>query len=328
MSKTIGRFLQFGAARETVRGTSEAAASFWLPWDDLEIDDKDERILTDQSRGIIETSVGESIVKKWAEVNIKAPIDDTIFPLFLYAVMGTLVTTDNADANAAVKDHTLNVQEGIQHQALSLFLDDPAAGQDYKYALGMVETLDIMFERGKFLSFGAKLKAKAGATATLTPATTTLNRFLPHHLTFKIASAQSGLTAASATVLKSATINFKPNLIDDDVLGSQTPADFNNTGFEIEGTIELMFDDETERTLALAATTRALRFDIVNTDVTIGTSANPSIRLDFYNVTFRPITRAIKAGEYVLQTIAFKAHYDLTGTKMLQAIAANITASY
>lgn len=328
MAKTIGRFIEFGVARETVRGTSEAAASFWIPWDELSLDDKDERILSDQSRGLIETSVGESIIKKWVEAEIKAPLDDTIFPLFLYSVLGSLITSDNADANAAVKDHTITVAQSIQHQALTLFLNDPAAGQDYRFALGMVTALEIMYEKGKFISFGASLKAKSGQTSTLTPATTTSNRFLPHHVVFKMATAQSGLTAASATVLKSANISFKPTVIDDDVLGSQSPNDFNNTNFEIDGTIELMFDDETEKTLALAATKRALRFDIINTDVVIGATTNPSIRIDLHNCTFQPITRAFKQGEYVIQTIAFKAHYDLTDAKMITAIGANIQATY
>jgi Phage tail tube protein len=328
MAKTIGRFIQFGVARETTRGTAESAASFWIPWDELSLDDKDERILSDQSRGLIETTVGESIIKKWVEADIKAPLDDTIFPLFLYAVLGTLVTSDNADSNAAVKDHTFTVAQSIVHQALTLFIDDPAAGQDYRFALGMVTGLEIMYEKGKFISYGAQLKAKTGATSTLTPASTVSNRFLPHHVVFKMATAQSGLTAASATVLKSANISFKPTVIDDDVLGAISPADFNNTNFEIDGTIELMFDDETEKTLALAATKRALRFDIINTDVTIGAAANPSIRIDLHNVTFQPITRAFKQGEYVIQTIAFKAHYDLTDAKMITAVATNITASY
>lgn len=326
MSKTIGRFVQFGIARESTRGTAEAAATFWIPWDDLALDEKDERVLNEQTRGVIETTVGEAIVKQWAEAEITAPIGDKAFPLFLYALLGGNATTGPTDT--VVYTHTMNVQQGIQHQALTFFIDDPAAGQDYRFALGMITELEINYERGAYVNFAAKLKGKKGQTSTLTPATTTENRFLSHHLTFKIASAQSGLTAASATVLKSAKIMFKPNVVDDDVLGSITPADFNNTGFEVEGTIELMFDDETERTLALAATTRALRFDLINTDVLMGAATNPQIQIDLYNVTFQPITRAIKAGEYVLQTIAFKAHYSTADSKMLQIITKNLQTSY
>ena len=325
MAKTIGRFVQFGVARETVRGTAEAAASFWIPWDDLSLDDKDERILSDQTRGLLEGTVGESITKKWVEAEIKAPIGDKVFPLMLYALLGGNVTTGPTDS---AYTHTGNIAQSVQHQALTLFLDDPAAGQDYKFALGVLTGLELMYERGKFISYSATMKAKSGATATLTPATTTENRFLPHHVTFKIASAQSGLTAASATILKSANISFKKNVIDDDVLGSNTPADFNNTTFEVEGTLELMFDDETEKNLALAATSRALRFDLINTDVIIGSATNPSTRIDLYNVTFQPITRSIKQGEYVLQTIAFKAHYSIADSKMIQTISVNNQVSY
>lgn len=326
MAKTIGRFIQFGIARETTRGTSPASASFWIPWSDLAIDEKDERIMNDQTRGVIETTVGENIVKQWAEAEITAPITDRTFPLFLYALLGSNATTGPAETT--VYTHTVNVGQSIQHQALSLYLDDPAAGQDYTFALGMITDLEINYERGAYINFNAKMKAKKGADATLTPATNTENRFLPHHLTFKIAANQAGLTAASATQLKSAKISFKPNVIDDDVLGSITPADFNNTGFEVEGTLELMFDDETEKDLALAATARALRFDLINTDVTIGTTLNPQIQIDFYNVTFQPITRSIKAGEYVLQTVTFKAHYSISDSKMLQIVNRNTLASY
>lgn len=325
MSKTIGRFIQFGVARETTRGTAEAAATFWIPWDELSLDDKDERIASDQTRGLIESTVGEAIVKKWVEGEIKAPIGDKAFPLFLYALLGTSGVAGPTDS---AYTHTGTVAQSIVHQALTLFIDDPAAGQDYRFALGMITGLEIMYERGKFIGFSASLKAKSGQTSTLTPATTTENRFLPHHLTFKMASAQSGLTAASATVLKSANITFKPTVIDDDVLGSNTPADFNNTNFEIEGTLELMFDDETEKTLALAATKQALRFDLINTDVTIGASTNPLIRIDLHNVTFQPITRSFKQGEYVLQTIAFKAHYDITDAKMITTTSVNTQTSY
>lgn len=326
MSKTIGRFIQFGVARETSRGTPEASASFWIPWDELALDEKDERVLNDQTRGVLETTVGENIVKQWAETEIKAPIGDKTFPLFLYALLGSNSTTGPAETS--VYTHTMNVGQSIQHQALSLFIDDPAAGQDYKFGLGMITELEINYERGAYINFTAKLKSKKGATATNTPATTTENRFLSQHLTFKIASNQAGLTAASATLLKSAKVSFKPNVIDDDTLGSTTPSDFNNTGFEVEGTLELMFDDETEKTLALAATTRALRFDLINTDVTIGSTLNPEVQIDLFNVTFQPITRSFKQGEYVLQTVAFKAHYSITDSKMVQVVNKNTQSSY
>ena len=329
MGAKIGRLIQFGIARETTRGTAESSATYWIPADDLAVDDKDERILDDQSRGVIEGSVGESIIKQFSEVTLKGPIGDKFFPLVLYGTLGTLSTGDNADSDASVKDHTISVGQSAQHQALTLFVDDPGV-QDYKHALGVVTGLEINYERGRFINFSASFKAKKGATATLTPsATSSESRFRPHHVTFKIASSQAGLDAASAVSIKSAQIKFNPNVEDDVVLGSIAPNDFYNKDFRVEGTIEATWLDEASfKTAALAATVKALRLDLVNTDVTIGNAANPRIKIDLYAVTFKPITRAIKLNDIVTQTVQFTAHYSTSDSKMVEALATNVVASY
>lgn len=328
MSKALGRIAAFGIAKETTRGTSEAAATYYIPFDKVSIDEKKEFTLDEASRGVIEDSLGQSIVKEWVEGSIEAPVGDAHFPMVLYSLFGTLTTGDNADANVAVKDHTLTVAQSAQHQALSLFVDDPAGGQDYKHALGMVDSVDINYEQGKFLSYTASFKAKKGADATLTPSYTAENRFLPQHLTFKMASAQSGLTAASATVLKSANLKITQNIEDDTVLGSTGPADFLNKQFTVEGTIEALWDAETLKDLFMAGTTRALRFDLKNTDVTIGTSASPEILIDVYKATFTELTRPFETNNLIMQTLSFKGHYSTTDSKMITAICTNIVASY
>lgn len=328
MSKALGRIAAFGIAKETSRGTSEAAATYYIPFDKVSLDEKKEFTLDEQSRGIIEDSLGQSIIKEWAEGSIEAPVGDKHFPMVLYSLFGTLTTTDNADSDPTVKDHTLTVAQSAQHQALSLFVDDPAGGQDYKHALGMIESVEIKYEQGKFLTYGANFKSKKGATATLTPSYTAENRFLPQHFTFKMASAQSGLTAASATVLKSANIKISQNIESDDVLGSVAPADFLNKQFSVEGTIEALWDAETIKTLFNAGTTRALRFDLINTDTTIGSAANPQIRIDIYKSTFSELTRPFEVNNLIMQTLSFKGHYSTTDSAMIKVIATNVVASY
>lgn len=329
MSKGIGRLIQFGIARETTRGTSESAATYWIPVDDLEVDDKDERVLDEQSRGVIEGSVGESLTKQYAMATVKAPLTDKSFPLVLYSALGSLSTGDNADSDASIKDHTITVGQSAQHQALSLFVDDPLGGQDYKHAMGVTTGLEIAYERGKFIGYSATYKAKKGATATLTPALTAENRFLPHHVVFKIASAQSGLTAASAMQIKSLKLTIAPDVEDDDVLGNLAPVDFLNKSFKISGTLEATWQNESDfKTASLLTTAKAMRIDLINTDVTIGNAANPQLRIDLHSVTFKPVTRAIKLNDIVKQTLTFTAHYNTTDSKMITVTATNAVASY
>ncbi len=329
MSKGIGKLIRLGIARETNRGTAESAATYWIPHIDFDIFDKRQYVNDEASVGVIEDSVNASIVKEWAEGSLKAPIGDKSFPLVLYSILGSLSTADNPDTDPTVKDHTITVGQSAQHQSLTIFKDDPLAAQDYKYALGVIQQLEIRYELGKFLEFTAGFKSKKGATATLTPAAPSENKFLPQHLTFKLASAQSGLDAAAATVIKALTLKINENVEDDDVLGSKEPADFLNKQFAIEGTLEAIWQNITDfQNAALAGTLQAMRIDLKNTDVTIGAAANPQIKIDLHKVSFQEITAPVAIHEIVKQTLSFKGHYHTTDAKMITTVATNTAASY
>lgn len=329
MSKGIARVLSVGFAKEATRGTAESDATFWVPFMESTVDDKDLRDIDEQSHGVIEESVDQKITKQWAEIQFKSLIGDKSFPLILFSTMGSLSSAVNADGSGNVYDHTLNVGQSAQHQSLTTFVNDPLSGQDYKHALSAVETMEISYEKNKFIQFALKMMAKKGTTATLTPTVANENKFIAKHVTFKLASAQSGLDAASAIVIKSLKLNINKNLESDDVLGSLAPADFLNRSFTIEGELEAMWQNESDfKTFTLAGTQKAMRIDLKNTDVTIGTAANPQIKIDLYKVSFNELSRPLKAGDLVMQTLQFKAHYSIADSKMVQIVCTNLQASY
>jgi len=328
MSKGIGRLFQVGIAKETTRGTPQGSATFWIPFSELGIEEKDNKIFEEQAYGVIEDSIGSVITKQWAEGSLKAPIGDKHFGLVLLAALGD-VSSSTHSGETIVYDHAFSVQQGAQHQALTLFLDDPLAGQDYKHALAVIDTLEINYEPGDYISYTTNVRAKKGATATLTPALTTEGKFTHKHFTFKIASDLAGLGAGTAIALKSLTLSITKNLEDDDVLGSITPNDFLNKQFVIEGKLEALWQNESDfKTNTLAGTMKAVRLDLVNTDTTIGNAANPTVRIDLAKVTFTEITRPIQINEMVKQSVSFKAHYSTSDAKMIAALITNLTASY
>ncbi len=329
MSKGIGRLFQVGIAKEVVRGTAIASAAFWIPFSELSIEEKDTKIVDDQSYGVIEDSLGQTITKQWAEGKMKAPVGDRHFPLILLSVLGSLSTGANPDGSGSVKDHTITVGQTAQHQSLTYFLDDPLSSADYKHANGVALSLEIAYEMGKFLDYSLDIKALKGVSTTNTPSTVAENRFLPQHVIFKLASTYAGLTGASAQIIKSLSLKFENNTEDDYVLGNIAPVDFLNKQFTITGTVEAMWQNESDfKTFVLAGTTKAMRIDIINSDVTIGTSAHPEIKIDLAKVVFEPLTRPIKVNDMVKQTLNFKAHYSITDTKMVQIVATNLVTSY
>jgi hypothetical protein len=328
MAKGIGRLFQVGLAKETTRGTLQSSATFWIPFSELTLDDKDTKIFDEQAYGVIEDTVGSLITKQWAEASLKAPIGDKHFGLVLLSALGSVSSALHA-GESVIYDHTLNVAQSSQHQSLTLFLDDPLTGADYRHALGIVDSLEITYELGKFIEYSASMRARKGVASTLTPANTAENRFIHKHLTFKIASNLAGLGAGTAISLKSLSLTISKNIEDDDVLGSIAPNDFLNKQFTIEGKLEAMWQNESDfKTNALAATTKAIRIELVNTDVTLGVASNPTVRIDLAKATFTEVTRPIQINDMVKQSVSFKAHYSTSDAKMVTALITNQNSSY
>jgi hypothetical protein len=299
---------------------------------DLVLDEKKEFAVDEQAYGIVEDSTNLTQVKKWAQGSIQGNVHDQSFGLILLGMFGTLSSHSAHSGETTVYDNVFAIGESAQHQSLTFSLHDPLSAQDYQYANGVIEKLDIDIALKKFVSYNAAIKALSGAThAAFTPSTTTENRFVPQYLTAKFASAYSTITGGGGTTvaLKSAKVSFNSNVEDQDVLGSLSPADFLNKEFSVEGTLEAIWQNESDfKTAFMGPTPQAMRLDIKNTDVTIGNAANPELILDFPKVTFQELGRPFKVKDLVYQTVKFKAVYSLSDTLMAKATLTNVCNGY
>lgn len=325
MTKAIGRLVSLGIGKETTRGTV-AAATYWLFKTELDYQEKFEQAIEESSVGVIADAIDAQIVKKWAEGSFGGDIKDKSIGLILLALFGS-VSSALKGGESVVYEHTFSLGNTAQHPSLTLGIDDP--WQDYQFALAMIESLEIKYERGKFVTYTANFKSKKGATATLTASYTAENSFRPQDFTFKIATNLAGLDAASAVTIKSATLRFEKNLEMDEILGSIDPNDLLNKIFTCSGNIEAIFEDEaTFKTIALGDTAKALRFSIKNTAITIGTASNPELTIDLSKVKFSELTRKTVINDLITQTVGFKAFYDLSTSKMFAAKLINLATSY
>lgn len=323
MSKFIGALADIGIAKETVRGTPESAATFYLPKMSMSVDDKIEQVIDDSSIGVIEDATDAKLIHKSAEIEIEGKIGAKSMGLILLGLFGTVSTSGPTDS---AYTHTFSVNQSAQHQAMTIFQEDLNA--DYKYALGMVTKFEQTIELGKFASYKVGFKSKVGATATLTPSYSAEDAFLPQHGVFKIATTQAGLTAASAINIRSVKLAFEKNVEEDNSIGSVNPTDILNKRFSAEGEIEIVFDDETFKTAMLADTAKAIRIDLNNTDVLIGASSTPRLTIDFHSVKFSEVTRNYGNADIVTLSIKFKAFYKLADSKMITCSLINAQSSY
>lgn len=177
------------------------------------------------------------------------------------------------------------------------------------------------------------LKVGMGVTGTNVPANTTVAAIVSS-TAFTLSQATTGavgtMTFTPVTIaLKSAKLTINANVEDQDVLGSLNPADFLNKEFSVEGTMECIWQNNSDfKDQFMGPYPLAIRLDIKNTDVTIGSAANPEIIIDMPKCTIQELSRPIKVKDLVYQTIKFKAAYSLADTLMLRATLTNISNGY
>jgi len=327
MTKIIGRKFNIGLGKETARGTTVAAA-FWIPKMDLDIDDKIDFATDDSSIGVIEDAISQDITKKYSEIAIGGRVYDKSFGLILLSTFGT--ETSSTLVETGVYDHLFNVGQTSQHTSLTVSAADPNGGTGLRYTLAMTDQLDVEFEVGKYLTFKASMRANANTATANTAAFVAENGFRPQDGTVKFASALSGLTAASAIQVKKGSISIKKNLQDDFIIGNVVAVDRLNTVFQVEGTLELTYEDRTYiDTDMLADLAQAMRITFANTSVLIGATKSPQLEIDLGKVKIQEVSRKMSNNDVVLQTVKFKGFYSIADTMMIKATLRNTqTAVY
>lgn len=325
MAKIIGRLNNLGIGKESVRGTAVAPA-VWMPNMELSYNDRVKTVVNEASFGRLESSDGEVVTGKYGDVTIKSKVKDKSVGYLLLSLFGAVSSAAKSAPNTAVYDHTFSVGQTTQHQSLTLSLKGP--NDDVAMANSVVDSLKLTAEVGNFVMFEAKAMGKASASATQTATYTAENDFVAKHIVFKKAATQSALSAASAVSIKGFEMEIKSNVVLEEVLGNIAPNDILNQSFNVSGSFKVIHEGATYHDLMVAGTYQAFRFDLQNTDVTIGTSGNPGLQIDLHRCIISNVDRKMTANELIEETIEFKAHYSMTDSKMITAILTNLQTSY
>ena len=195
----------------------------------------------------------------------------------------------------------------------------------------MLNELTIAVALDEIVKFTASFMGKqAVASGASMPSYLAENKFTKKHLRLKVATNLAGLDAASAISVKSLTLTISKNVVLDDVLGTAEPEDILNRQISIEGEIVLNYEDETWKNYMKTPTDKAMEIALINTDVLIGVTTNPSLTLRFPKVDFFDWEPDYALDEIVTQTISFKANRDVSGGNQLISTCSlvNLAVSY
>ena len=253
MSKFVGRLGTVGIAKEATSGTI-VAPTLWVPVNSISFDDKTTTAREEEGLGRIEDSDSNFVVNKYGEGEIEFDLNDKQIGLFLTSLLGASPVT----AGGPTYTHTYTLSNTNTHATLSLAYQDPDQTKIFPFT--MVDSMEITVEPDGIAKCKVAFKSRVSRDwSTLTPSfTSTGNKFLHQHLSFKRATAIAGLAGATATSLKKATLNIMANADFDNVVGTVEPEAILNHQYSVEGEITLNKTDDTIRQLMLAGTYNAL----------------------------------------------------------------------
>lgn len=320
MTKAIGRKINVGVGKETVRGTAVAP---WLriPKASLDFENKAEKIMDWSAIGVIEDSFDGKIIKQRAEWSLECN-------LYVNSIWYLLLNLFGACSTSGVNPYTheFTVAESNQHNSLTIGLADDT--QDRQFALAMIDKFELSAKVWEFVTIKSDFKAKKSADWSLTPSYSTDYVLLGKNVKFKIASDLAWLAWASYISVKSITLTVSKNLEEDTILWSTEPADFCNTMFSVEWNVELLRENETYKDMYEAETKKALRIEIEDTTTTIGTLTYPKLTIDLASVLFTEYAKKQENDTLVQQALTFKALYSMTDSKMILATLINTKSTY
>ena len=304
MVKWIGRRMSIGIGLESTRGKL-VAPSYWVNALSFNHEDKVIKARTNAGYGGIWGGSQSLVAQKWAEGEMEIEMGDKSFGEILHATLGTVSTISQ---DGAYK-HTFTLQNDNKHDSLSIQTVDPIG--NLSFARAMIENLTIDFIPEDLVKYTVGFRSEPSLDGSVSASYSAENKFLGRHLNFKIAADTSSFSNATVC-LRRLSLTFTKNLEDSYCLGNKIPVDINNKKFEITGELELDYEDRTYRDYMLDGDYKALRIDLVNTDVTIGTT-NPSFRIDLSKVDFHDWDADHVLDDITSQTLQFTALYDLGG---------------
>lgn len=97
-----------------------------------------------------------------------------------------------------------------------------------------------------------------------------------------------------------------------------------NQNFVVSGSFEAKFVNESDwLTLVKAATEKYFRIKILNSDVTIGSTANPELSFTFAKAVFSEWDKTSDNNAIVTQTVGFVANFNNTAAFSIKAKLTN-----
>lgn len=323
----IGRQVSVGLGLETTPGTT-VIQSNWIRLTQADFSDTAKFVDNTAGIGRVEDSDDQALIEQMADGKLAGNVGDTSFGYILANVFGAWSSAVHA-AETIVYDMTATTIQSVTPPTLTIARKDTSGiGSNKRFGLATIGDLEVEAKAGEYASFSASVQSLLGVTGTDTPAYTAENLFSSKHVSIAFASTVAGLTGATALPAVSCKIKIGRKPTPFVPLGTAAPVTFNTSAWVVTGEFVLPYDANAQHDLVFANTAQALQIQLKNTDVTIGTSSNPTLTFTAPRARLNTWKLGNSLDQRIDQTIGFKCELDVTAGYMLQTVLTNKKVIY
>lgn len=328
MSDVIGRNVAFGFQKEVVRGTLIQSAIKWIGKLDFDFKPVADTVQNESGFNHIAKANQLDIIRRSGAGGLTSKVFDKNIGDLMVLAFGQAPTSTPVSGDVTVYDHTFALLNSNSHASYSLFTVEGDIKQTaYTGAIMDETTIDVVTDDYAKVSTSF-MSRKGSMPAALTPAYTDENEFLPKHVVAKFAAVGSDMTAAAATAdVTEAHITISKNPVPRPTIGSDD-VDPRNTVIEVSGEVHMYYNATTFRDYRDNQTKLAMRLFMANTDVTIGTSKNPSFTIDIPYIKIMDWDPDYSIDDLVQQTIKFTGLLNVATGAFLTATVRNLATVY
>lgn len=307
---------------------ADVTPSIWLNQLNFSLAPKVEYATNNSAYGRIERTNSATPIRQWAEGSLEHKLTTESAGHILLGAFGTVATANNADVSTTVKDHTFTLNQNVNGQLMTLVSKDELLTEKFTSARFGKWTLN--FNLDDYATMTSNVMARTGTATTATVAyPASLTEFVAKHFSIKTAANLAGLAGATnASTVESFSLTVNPNIEPDYAAGSDAPYAFSSRGYDMSFEMTTRYDDTTYRTAYKAGTPLALQVTLKNTDVTIGTAANPGLVLTAPKFNITDWTLDGDPDDVRTQTMTGSIHFSPADAYALRAVLTNTVVSY
>ena len=319
----IGRRIAVGLGSETERGTA-VPATHWQKHLELSFQSMSEAVNNESALGVVEQINDSTIARKWSEGALGGKITDDTIGVLLKSTFGDITSAETADTG--VFTHDFSIMQTNTPPTLTIARVDPVA--NLEYARGTIGTLEVTNNAGEFVMFSANIFSEQGSTSTNTPAFVAENEFTSKDLVVKVADTEGGLTGALPIPASALTLTIEKNAEPYFAMGALSPTEITTGSVTITGELTIRYTSQEYEDMYFGASKKWLSISMINTDVTIGASSNPTVSFLLPQAVFTEWTLNQGLDDIVEQTLGFTGQYSAGDAYAITAQLINTTASY